>query len=1175
MRIALTVTVLGGIAYGCGEPDVDTSVSAADVLAARTAGLTFLQQDRLDEAAVEFTRLTQLAPEEAAGYASLALVHLRAGELPEAEARIRRALEIEPDDPDHRLTLARILEAAGRTEDARAELEESIRTNPEHLRTLWALAEWTSGEAATSADASRSRLVRIVELDPGNLAARLQLAQRLLEAQAPDSALGQLEALRQQAPDFPAIGLEPFQVTVDAARAGLVDEALVSLADFRRYFEVAPPFQAGMEALRGPAGTLVGIPQLGFSHTFSLRIQEEEAVLAALRYTDASSTAGLAADPAAGEAPGSMAGPGALALGDYDGDRDEDLYAWSAAAGGRLLRGDLGRFVEPSNGQAFPDIGPIRDARFGDYDDDRRLDLYLMGERASALLHNDGDGRFGEAVILGTDSEAGGHRAVFVDLDLDGDLDLYEARRGANRFYRNNGDGTFEDRAAQAGIAGSPEADSRAPAFADFDDDRDVDLVVADAATGVTLYSNQRGGRLRDETAESGLPTDGGYGSVAVGDYDNDGWLDLFLGTAAGAPGSMYRNVTGGRFERDGRADSALGGLAGFDVSDAAFLDFDNDARLDLVVAGRPADPGGSGLLLLRNEGDGRFSDANRFLPALGGDVARVLPADYNEDGDLDLFLAMQDGSSRLLRNDGGNANHYLRLDLVGLGEGSRKNNRFGIGSRVEVRIGDHLQAQVASRPYLHFGLDGRLKADVIRVEWPNGVAQDLFFPGTDQDLVEQQTLKGSCPFLYAWNGESYEFVTDVLWRSALGMPLGILGGTGERAFAPGFPSQQYNRIAPDALVPREDGAYSIQLTEELWETVYIDEVKLLTIDHPDSIEIRVDERFLPTQPTSLKLFRIARRHPVRAATDDRGDDLLADLAAADHRYVSNLRPGRFQGLTEMHDLILDLGDAARSDSVVLYLTGWIFPTDASINVAMSQSSAERSVFPYLQLRDADGAWRTVIDDIGIPAGKNKTVALDLTGRFLSEDRSVRIRTNVQLYWDHAFFTTGRVTPAEDEVRLTTLVPAAADLHYRGFSREYRLGGRYGPHWFEYGDVTTDPKWSDLEGDYTRYGDVTPLLEEPDDMYVITNAGDEVTISFRADEAPALREGWTRTFLLYTDGWVKDGDLNTGTGQTVEPLPFRAQSRYPYGPDEMFPDDASHRAWRDAYNTRRVTAGRF
>jgi tetratricopeptide (TPR) repeat protein len=1094
------------VALGCGDTGPDVQASAADVLAARTAGLTYLQQDRLEEATVEFERLIRLAPREAAGYASLALVHLRGGDLAEAERQIRRALEIEPDSPEHRLTLSRILEVAGRPGEARVELEASAEQNPDHLRTQWALAEWTGGAALMTPNDRVGRLERIVEVAPGNLAARLQLVQSLLETDTPDLAVEHLEALRQQAPDFPDLSLSSFDLTVEAARTGREDEAISQLADFRRYFEVTSPYQAGMADLRGPAGTLTGIPQLGFSYTFSLRIQEEEAVLAALRYTDASTTAGLldagAGSPTPADAPDSGGVGAVLALGDYDGDRDEDLYATTGVSTGGLLRGDLGRFVEPEGGPAFPDIGPIRDARFGDYDDDRRLDLFLVGEIGSALLHNEGDGRFAEATMLGSREGGLGHRALFVDLDLDGDLDLFEARQGPNRFYRNNGDGSFEERASMAGIAGPADSDSRGVAFADFDDDRDVDLVVVSATHGVTLYSNARAARFEDLTSESGLPVDSGFGSVAVGDYDNDGWIDLFLAGADGETSALYRNLSGGGFELDERTVGDLAILAGLEVRDAVFLDFDNDGQLDLAVGGRSADPEAAGLRLLRNEGDGRFADAGRFLPEVPAHVTRTFAADYNEDGDLDLFLALGDGSVRLLRNDGGNGNHYLRLDLIGLGEGSRKNNRFGIGARVEVRTGDLLQVRVADRPYLHFGLDGRLKADVIRVEWPNGVAQDLYFPGTDQDLVEQQTLKGSCPFLYAWDGDSYEFVTDVLWRSALGMPMGILGGTGERAFAPGYPSQQYVRIPPDALRPGEDGSYSIQLTEELWEAVYIDEVKLLTVDHPDSVEMRVDETFRPPAPESLRLYRVDRPHPVRAATDERGNDLLSALAAPDHEYVSNLRPGRFQGITQMHDLILDLGNAARADSVVLYLNGWIFPTDASINVAMSQSSAGGTVFPYLQVRDASGNWQTVIEDLGIPAGKNKTVVADLSGRFLSEDRSVRIRTSAQLYWDHAFFTTGTPGPGEGEAVVTELSPSTADLHYRGFSREYRLGGPDGPHWFDYASVTTEPRWSDLLGLYTRYGDVTPLLQRPDDMYVITNAGDEVTISFRADDAP-------------------------------------------------------------------------
>jgi hypothetical protein len=135
----------------------------------------------------------------------------------------------------------------------------------------------------------------------------------------------------------------------------------------------------------------------------------------------------------------------------------------------------------------------------------------------------------------------------------------------------------------------------------------------------------------------------------------------------------------------------------------------------------------------------------------------------------------------------------------------------------------------------------------------------------------------------------------------------------------------------------------------------------------------------------------------------------------------------------------------------------------------------------------------------------------------------------------------------------------------------YRKGGRYGPHWFDYSDVSTEPKWIDLEGYYTRFGDVTELLLAPDSKYVILNAGDEVSLEFDAASLPVLSEGWTRDYLVYSTGWLKDGDLNTATGQTVSPLPFHGMSQYPYGPDVSYPGDAEHQQYLRDYNTRKVT----
>jgi hypothetical protein len=407
--------------------------------------------------------------------------------------------------------------------------------------------------------------------------------------------------------------------------------------------------------------------------------------------------------------------------------------------------------------------------------------------------------------------------------------------------------------------------------------------------------------------------------------------------------------------------------------------------------------------------------------------------------------------------------------------------------------------------------------------------------------------------------------VTDAMWRSALGMPLGLMGGAS--AFAPAGASQEYVRISGDALKPR-DGRYVLQLTEELWETAYADEVKLVAVDHPDSVDVFVDERFVPPGPVSLRLFHVGQRHAPRSATDERGNDVLPQLRENDDVYVSNLTPTQYQGVVEPHDLVLDLGDVAGGPDTFLFLRGWIYPTDASINVALSQQSSIRLAPPSLAVRDANGRWRTVIADIGFPSGKDKTIVIDLAGKFPTSDRRVRIRTTMQIYWDQAFVAR---TVASSPVKTTTLAPVSADLHFRGFSRMYRKGGRYGPYWFAYDDVSTESPWRPIEGAFTRFGGVLPLLRHADDMYVVMGPGDEVTIQFDARAAGALPAGWRRDFLLYTDGWIKDSDLNTAFGTTVAPLPFRGARSYPYAPGDAYPTDADHQRYLSEYNTRVVT----
>src|SRR3989449_964074 len=471
------------------------------------------------------------------------------------------------------------------------------------------------------------------------------------------------------------------------------------------------------------------------------------------------------------------------------------------------------------------------------------------------------------------------------------------------------------------------------------------------------LFRNLSQGRLEDATAASGLGGVSGAGTVAVGDYDNDGFLDLFVTSLDGAGGggpALYHNRGDGTFEPDARAGELRRKLHGVAGLDAAFFDFDNDGFLDLLVVGKPAGPDQRGVLLFRNEAKGRFEDFSSILPDSLRAGRAVAVADFDQDGDLDLVIAGWDGRPRILRNDGGNVNQYVKVRLVGLREGSGKNNAFGLGATLELRARDLYQLRQVTDRVTHFGLGRRLKADVLRVRWPNGVSQTVYYPGTEEDVLEQQILKGSCPFLYAWDGHGFRFVTDVMWRSALGMPLGIMAGGTDIASAPPHASREYMRVPGDALVPR-DGRYVLQMTEELWETGYLDAVKLLAVDHPDSRGGYGNEGVRPPRPgaAELRLYAVSRTRlrPPIAATDEQGTDWLPALRARDDRYVAPLTLTRYQGIATRHDLILDFGDLSglESEGVHLFLNGWIFPTDASINLALAQRGEAGVIFPYLE----------------------------------------------------------------------------------------------------------------------------------------------------------------------------------------------------------------------------------
>lgn len=1154
----------------CKESAKDIKQKSVDLVTAQTLGLAYLEEFKLEDAEKQFLKFIKLSPHEKLGYANLGLTYLRMGKYPEAEKQLFEAIKIDPKDPDIRLLLATVYQMNDQRTKAIDELKGALSFAPDHIKILYDISElYSTANDPQSMQERMTYLLHMVDKAPANLVPRLNLTDIYIRNAEFDKAVEQLEIIHKQFPEFPKEAVDYYNKTLSLLKKGEKDNAIVQFTIFHNYLKVTSPYQAGIMDLKGPGGSLIGFPLITYDQQPTTGSGEEKSLLDVIKFTDATTSAGLNL-PTGGDRTRITH----VEAADYDSDGDVDLYVGSYDPGSStykhyLFNNEMSRFKDVSEQAGLKHTGNETSASFADYDNDGFLDLYIVRDDGDILYRNAGKGIFEnvtEKSAIG--SKTGGSKALFFDMDHDGDLDLYETRSNSNLMFRNNGDGTFLEQAEKMGISGKG-ANSRDAVFGDFDDDGDIDFFVTNGSSSNTLWSNQRGGQFKDVTEDSGLKSVGGSEKAAVGDYNNDGFLDIFITSVSGGKNVLYRNKGNGSFEAAKNSDAMFSAIQNLKVYDASFFDFDNDGFLDLIIAGEAPEKDGRGVYLYHNDGSGNFEDVSRLLPDEPKSGRQITLFDYNDDGDLDIVIAGLNGGITLLRNDGGNNNHYVNMKLVGLRAGSAKNNHFGIGAKVEMRAGDLYQSMVVTDPMVHFGLGNRAKADVIRITWTNGVPQNIFSPGTDQALIEAQTLKGSCPFLFTWDGNEFVFAKDVMWRSALGMPLGIMGGTTAYAFPDA--SDDYLKI-PGDLLKADKGLYSVRLTSELWETMFFDKIELVAVDHPDSVDVYVPEQFSPPPFPGDKQIIVSRKYTPVSAADSEGNDLLPYIDAKDDKYVSDFNPEKYQGVTEMHDLILDPGKIGNSKNLLIFLNGWIFPTDASINVALSQSEALKVVRPYVQVMNSKGNWETVIENLGFPMGKNKSVIADLSGKFLSSDHRIRIRTNMEIYWDYIFFTGN---PVKSPTISTILPAASADLHYRGFSHGYRKGGRYGPHWFDYSNPVTASKWRDLTGNYTRYGDVLPLLSELDNKYIISNAGDETSIEFDANKLPVLQEGWKRDFLIHSVGWVKDGDLNTANGNTVAPLPFHGMKSYPPSKTDTYPNDPELQKYNKEYNTRVVTQDGF
>ena len=1047
------------------------------------------------------------------------------------------ALKLHPELDIARLNLAIALFYGGKTSEAAAEASDAAKRLPGLPQ-----SHYVAGlvyRAEDNLDAARSAFEAVLKADAADAGANVNLGQIALQQRQYDKAL---EYFRQ------AMAAEPYNVTaaysaaLALTRSGKQDEGRKAMQHF----------ESLRDSAYGVTYAQTYLAQGKYAEAVASTGAEPELVnpaTPAVTFADATAAFGLPASER-------RTGTGGVTLLDADGDGDLDLLD-GAPPSSRFLRNENGTFRDATAAAGLAKAGAALGVLSGDYDNDGRPDLFLVRPDGYALFHQTPNNTFEDVsqkagvAGAGPGAVADFQPAAFADVDHDGDLDVVIARSPI-RLLRNNGNGTFADVAKESGL-GAP-LTAVALAATDYDNRRDIDLVVLPRNGAPILYRNMRDGSFRDAASDSGLPAAGSYSALAAGDVNKDGFTDFFWGRSRDV-GILSSSDGQTKF----RNTPAPEGSAG--VNAAQFVDYDNDGLLDLFTLSDTR------ARLFRNVGSGKWADVTDAarLPSSGTDkqarFESLALGDLDGDGDVDAAVRLSTGDLRIWRNDGGNRNASLRVRLA-----ARVSNRSGIGARVEVRAGSLRQQAESSSSFppvapadIVFGLGARSSADVARVLWPSGILQaetNLQPDARTVAITELDRKPSSCPYLFTWNGHRFEFVTDFMGGAEMGAWL-----------APGVwnhpDPDEYVRLSHGQLRSRQ-GFYEIRVTNELEEALFVDRMQLVAADHADGVELFPNEglRSPPRPPFALTAVRDAR--PPRRAVDDHGHDVLAALASIDRRYPDDFGLDPVRGYAESHFVELDLG--VGPDPQVLLMTGWTDYAFSNDNVAASQRRTSMAP-PSLQVQDRAGKWKTVVRETGFPVGRPQTIVVDLSGIWLSSSRLVRIPTNMRIYWDQ-ILVASRVEDAG--VRVSRVDPAVADLGWRGFSAEVTPDGR-APLTYDYSRVSTVMPWMALAGRYTRAGDVRSLLLNEDDMYVISRPGDELSLRFAESAFPPLPSGWTRTFVFYSYGWSKEMNPRSAAPDTVGPLPFRKMSGYPYGPGEHYPRSTEHREYIERYNTRIVS----
>jgi len=835
---------------------------------------------------------------------------------------------------------------------------------------------------------------------------------------------------------------------------------------------------------------------------------------------------------------------GPIGVFDLTHDGHHDLFVMEGAHGFRVLTSTngtfaaLGEVIPATPGATFTKclVGDLNNTQL---QSDRTEDVIVLGPQGTHVFKFATNGTVTDMSAFSRLNTLSAIDGALADLDFTGSLDLVAVTRSNTvQVFRNLGQMYFKDITATSGVPATLTV-ARELVMDDWNQDDLMDLFITQTGQPPLLLAKQRGGPF----VSTNLPPDVSSDAVVtLGDLNNDLRADLVTAT----PDKIVCFF-------NGLTNQTIIPLGNAAITHLTLVDYDNDGWLDICASG-------DGFRIWRNQGRAGFKETTQELGLanLRGRIRSVTAADFDHDCDPDLLFEVEGSGLKLFRNDGGNKNHQLKLRLLG-----NRSNPSGLGTRIEVTAGGLRAIRTVRQLPIEIGVGRHEQLNSMTVHWFDlawNVVDVKVDCQTVLPVLEIMLPTGSCPYLYTWDGTRFKFITDILGASPVGLPIA------ERRYIEADPDE-YVWLGDDKSVQPRGTNYVVQITEELREILYLDEARLVVVDHPEGTAVYPTDKLLPDKPfppSELALLR--NRKPLRGAVRHDGQDVTRALLRVDGQMASpvQLRAPQLRGLAEPYSVTLDFGPLQTDRPLVLALTGWLRFGGGMANIAASLEPDLPFPFPKLEAQIGE-EWKPVDVAVGAPAGKTKRMMVDLTGKLPPHSHKLRLSAAFEVHWDEAaLFERADSSLAN----LTSLLPDGTDLHWRGFS-EFDDTAWTLPLTPNYDQVNARAHWRITPSGWcTRYGDVSELIAKRDDALAILNGGDELTLTFSTNRLPEKPPGYTRDFFLFTVGWDKDADFHVARGTTVEPLPFNGMDaqRYAELPDAL----PGSEWWTRKYNTRWV-----